>query len=184
MKMEINAKFDDVIIFSPTVYHDERGYFLESFNKEVQTTISESFLQDNHSISKKYVFRGLHYQWEKPMGKLVRVISGAGLDYIVDIRKDSKTYGQYITIPLSDQNFNIVWIPGHYAHGFLSLSDNTHLTYKTTAYYNSNADGSINPLCPELNLSFPVGVSNIILSEKDKHAQSFVEYKQTPKYSI
>lgn len=179
-----NTDFNDVIVFSPSVYHDDRGYFLESFNEKIQSTLSEKFLQDNHSVSKKYVFRGLHYQCQPPMGKLVRVISGSGLDYIVDIRKNSKTYGQYITVLLSDQNFNIVWIPGHYAHGFLSLADNTHLTYKTTAYYNSNSDGAINPLCSELNLKFPIDISKIILSEKDKHAQTFLEYKKNPKFNI
>jgi dTDP-4-dehydrorhamnose 3,5-epimerase len=164
------------------VHRDDRGFFLESFNKEIQDAISDELVQDNHSLSKKNVFRGLHYQWDKPMGKLVRVVHGSGLDFIVDIRKDSKTYGQYITIPLSDQNFNIVWVPGHYAHGFLSLQDNTQLTYKTSAYYNSQADGCINPLSTELNLEFTIDNLDVILSDKDKQAQSFTEYKQNPKF--
>jgi dTDP-4-dehydrorhamnose 3,5-epimerase len=176
------TKFEDVLIFSPTVHRDDRGFFLESFNKEIQDAISDELVQDNHSLSKKNVFRGLHYQWDKPMGKLVRVVHGSGLDFIVDIRKDSKTYGQYITIPLSDQNFNIVWVPGHYAHGFLSLQDNTQLTYKTSAYYNSQADGCINPLSTELNLEFTIDNLDVILSDKDKQAQSFTEYKQNPKF--
>ena len=115
-------------------------------------------MQDNHSLSKKNVFRGLHYQWDKPMGKLVRVVKGSGIDFIVDIRKDSPLFG------------------------FLSLQDDTHLIYKTSAYYNSFADGCINPLSSELNLEFPIDILDIILSEKDKNAQSFTEYKQNPKF--
>jgi dTDP-4-dehydrorhamnose 3,5-epimerase len=176
------TKFEDVLIFSPTVHRDDRGFFLESFNKEIQDVITDELVQDNHSLSKKNVFRGLHYQWNKPMGKLIRVVYGSGLDFIVDIRKDSKTFGQYITVPLSDQNFNIVWVPGHYAHGFLSLQDNTQLTYKTSAYYNSQADGCINPLSAELNLKFPIDNLDVILSDKDKQAQSFTEYKQNSKF--
>lgn len=181
--MTINkTKFDDVLVFSPKVYYDDRGFFLESFNQQIQEHISTNFLQDNHSLSKKNVFRGLHYQWDEPMGKLVRVVKGNGIDFIVDIRQNSKTYGEYISIPLSDQNFNIVWVPGHYAHGFLSLQDDTHLIYKTSAYYNSTTDGCINPLSSELNLEFPIDILDIILSEKDKQAQSFTEYKQNPKF--
>jgi dTDP-4-dehydrorhamnose 3,5-epimerase len=176
------TNFDDVFIFTPAVYYDDRGFFLESFNQQLQDHLNIEFLQDNHSLSKKNVFRGLHYQWDKPMGKLVRVVKGSGIDFIVDIRKDSPLFGQYIMIPLSDKNFNIIWIPGHYAHGFLSLQDDTHLIYKTSAYYNSFADGCINPLSSELNLEFPIDILDIILSEKDKNAQSFTEYKQNPKF--
>jgi dTDP-4-dehydrorhamnose 3,5-epimerase len=176
------TKFEDVLIFSPNVHYDDRGFFLESFNESIQNVTNEQFLQDNHSVSKKNVFRGLHYQWNKPMGKLVRVVRGSGLDFIVDIRKDSKNFGQYISIPLSDENFNIVWIPGHYAHGFLSLQDDTTLIYKTTAYYNNSADGCINPLSHELNLQFPIDISDIILSDKDKQSETFTTYKQNPKF--
>ena len=84
------TKFEDVLIFSPTVHRDDRGFFLESFNKEIQDAIPDELVQDNHSLSKKNVFRGLHYQWDKPMGKLVRVVYGSGLDFIVDIRKIQK----------------------------------------------------------------------------------------------
>jgi dTDP-4-dehydrorhamnose 3,5-epimerase len=178
----LNTKFSSAKVFVPNVYRDSRGYFLESFNRVIDNTINVKFVQDNHSSSKKYVLRGLHYQWDEPMGKLVRVIKGRGIDVMVDIRKDSNTYGQYDTVELSDSNFNIVWVPPGFAHGFLSLEDDTQLVYKTTAYYNPEADGSINPLCNNLDINWGIPHDEIILSEKDKLAQTFSEYKLSPKF--
>ena len=116
------------------------------------------------------------------MGKLVRVIKGRGIDVMVDIRKDSPTYGQYDKVELSEDNFNIVWVPPGFAHGFMSLEDDTHLIYKTTSYYNQESDGAINPLCKNLNIDWEIPVENIIISSKDNQAQSFVQYKLNPKF--
>jgi dTDP-4-dehydrorhamnose 3,5-epimerase len=178
----LNTKFDSVKVFTPKVYYDDRGFFLESFNKLIDSTINATFVQDNHSKSKKHIVRGLHYQWDEPMGKLARVIKGRGIDIIVDIRKDSPTYGQYDKVELSEDNFNIVWVPPGFAHGFLSLDDDTHLIYKTTAYYNQTADDSINPLCSTLNIDWGIPIHDIILSAKDSEAQSFDQYKLEPKF--
>lgn len=177
-----NTKFDLVKVFTPKVYYDDRGFFCESFNKTISDIIDTEFIQDNHSRSKKYVIRGLHYQWDKPMGKLVRVIKGRGIDVMVDIRKDSPTYGQYDKVELSEDNFNIVWVPPGFAHGFMSLEDDTHLIYKTTSYYNQESDGAINPLCKNLNIDWEIPVEDIIISSKDNQAQSFVQYKLNPKF--
>jgi dTDP-4-dehydrorhamnose 3,5-epimerase len=178
----LNTKFESVKVFVPNVYRDERGYFLESFNRAIDVSINSKFVQDNHSSSKKYVLRGLHYQWNEPMGKLVRVVKGRGIDVMVDIRKDSHTYGHYDMVELSDNNFNIVWIPPGFAHGFLSLEDDTQLIYKTTSYYNQAADGSINPLCNSLDINWGIDHDKFILSDKDKSAQTFNEYKLNPKF--
>jgi dTDP-4-dehydrorhamnose 3,5-epimerase len=177
-----DTKFDIVKLIIPKVYHDDRGYFLESYNSTIRDAIGVEFVQDNHSKSKKNVLRGLHYQWEAPMGKLVRVVKGKGLDVVVDIRKDSLTYGQWEGFMLSENNFNIVWVPAGFAHGFLSLEEDTHLVYKTSALHNGVAEEAIHPLCDVLNIDWTISNSDIVLSQKDKQAQSFNNYKINPKF--
>lgn len=181
--MEIkNTFFDDAKIFIPKVYEDERGYFTECFNEVINKEINLPFLQDNHSKSKKGVIRGLHYQWDKPMGKLLRVITGSIFDVIVDIRPNSSTFGKWQGFELSEDNKHILWAPPGFAHGFLSLEDNTHVCYKTTSLYNSSCDGAINPTNSGLDIEWPLDASEIILSEKDALAQTFKEYSLNPKF--
>ena len=182
MNITKSTLFPEVMTFTPDVFQDHRGFFVESFNIKLEDILNVKFYQDNHSKSKKNVIRGIHYQWDKPMGKLVRVIKGRGIDVMVDIRKDSPTYGQYDKVELSEDNFNIVWVPPGFAHGFMSLEDDTHLIYKTTSYYNQESDGAINPLCKNLNIDWEIPVENIIISSKDNQAQSFVQYKLNPKF--
>jgi dTDP-4-dehydrorhamnose 3,5-epimerase len=177
-----NTKFDVVKLFVPKVHYDDRGFFLESYNSIIQNELNVNFVQDNHSKSKKNVVRGLHYQWEPVMGKLVRVVKGKGYDVVVDIRKDSPTYGQYEKFFLSEDNFNMVWVPGGFAHGFISLEDDTHLLYRTSGLYNKLADGAINPLCKTLNIDWEMDELELILSDKDRSAQSFLDYKLDPKF--
>ena len=176
------TEFDDVIIFKPNVYKDERGFFMESFNSIIQEELNENFVQDNHSKSSKYVLRGLHYQWEKPMGKLVRVAKGRGLDILVDIKEHSNTFGQWQSFELSEDNNNILWVPAGYAHGFLSLEDDTHLWYKVTSLHNSECEGAINPINSGLDIDWGVSTDNIILSDKDSLAQSFDTYTKNCKF--
>ena len=168
--------FDEVKIFKPEVYFDHRGFFTESFNNIIEDELNESFIQDNHSKSYKNVLRGLHYQWDKPMGKLLRVVSGSGLDVIVDIRKNSDTFGHWESFELSEDNHHILWVPPGFAQGFLSFEDETHLCYKTTALHNSECEGAINPLDNDLNVDWSIDSSSIILSDKDSLAQSFNDY--------
>ena len=174
--------FDEVKIFKPEVYFDHRGFFTESFNNIIEEELNESFIQDNHSKSYKNVLRGLHYQWDKPMGKLLRVVSGSGLDVIVDIRKNSDTFGHWESFKLSEDNHHILWVPPGFAQGFLSFEDETHLCYKTTALHNSECEGAINPLDNNLNVDWSIDSSSIILSDKDSLAQSFNDYTKLTRF--
>ena len=182
MKIIESNIFKDIKIFVPNVYEDGRGFFMESFNQNIQNELNETFIQDNHSKSKKGVIRGLHYQWSKPMGKLLRVLVGSGIDVIVDIRENSLTYGKWESFHLSDQNNKILWVPPGFAQGFLALQDNTHLCYKTTALYNSDTEGAIHPLKSGININWKLPEHEIILSKKDKTAQTFNNYKLNPKF--
>ena len=177
-----STQFKDVKLFYPKIYEDDRGFFMESFNTHIQKKINQTFIQDNHSKSKKGVIRGLHYQWDKPMGKLLRVVKGTGLEIIVDIRENSKTYGLWSGFKLSDVNNAIFWVPPGFANGFLSLEEDTHLQYKTTALYNGNAEGAIHPLKSGLDIDWVLPEDKILLSEKDKTAQTFEDYKLNPKF--
>ena len=182
MKIKKTNNFKEPRLFYPTVYEDDRGFFMESFNTYIQKKINQTFIQDNHSKSKKGVIRGLHYQWDKPMGKLLRVVKGTGLEIIVDIRENSKTYGLWSGFRLSDVNNAILWVPPGFANGFLSLEEDTHLQYKTTALYNGNAEGAIHPLKSGLDIDWVLPEDKILLSEKDKTAQTFEDYKLNPKF--
>jgi dTDP-4-dehydrorhamnose 3,5-epimerase len=174
--------FEDVKLFYPKVYADERGFFTESYNHIIQDELGETFIQDNHSKSKAGVIRGLHYQWDRPMGKLLRVVKGSGFDTIVDIRKDSSTYGVHETFTLSEENFAMLWVPPGFAQAFLALEEDTHLCYKTTALHNGDAEGAIHPTKSGLGIDWRVPNGYIILSEKDTTAQTFAEYAENPRF--
>ncbi len=158
----------------PKIFEDDRGYFLEAYNKQVfnDLGIKETFVQDNLSKSEKNVLRGLHFQ-NPPyaQGKLVSVICGAVLDVAVDIRKNSTTYGKYYAAELSEKNKHILWIPPGFAHGFVTLEDNTVFSYKCTGLYNKSAEDSILWNDQDLNINW--GITNPKLSEKDRNAQMF-----------
>jgi dTDP-4-dehydrorhamnose 3,5-epimerase len=128
----------DVIVLEPKVFGDDRGFFFESFNAkafEQATGLKRDFVQDNHSKSAKNVLRGLHYQIQNPQGKLVRVVHGEVFDVAVDLRKSSKTFGQWVGIHLSSENKKQLWIPEGFAHGFVTLTETAEFLYKTTDYY-------------------------------------------------
>jgi dTDP-4-dehydrorhamnose 3,5-epimerase len=167
----IRTAIPDVIIIKPDVYGDDRGYFFESFHvsKFADFGITEPFVQDNESQSQKDVLRGLHYQVEPfAQGKLVRVIKGAVLDIAVDIRRNSPTFGKWVSMQLSGENKWICWIPKGFAHGFVTLEDNTIFTYKCSGVYNKASEASIRWNDPELSINW--GVESPLLSEKDKVA--------------
>ena len=178
----VETIFEDAKLFYPKVYDDDRGFFTESYNHIIQDELGETFIQDNHSKSKAGVIRGLHYQWDRPMGKLLRVVRGRGLDTIVDIRKDSPTYGVHSTFVLSEDNFAMLWVPPGFAQAFLALEDDTHLCYKTTALHNGDAEGAIHPTNSGLDIDWQVSNDYIILSEKDTTAQTFAEYAENPRF--
>ena len=160
----------DVLLLTPKVLEDERGFFYESFNQKVfDEAVGRpiTFVQDNHSKSAKGVLRGLHYQLPpKAQGKLVRVVRGAVFDVAVDIRRDSPTFGRWVSAELSEENCAQLWIPEGFAHGFLALKDSTEVLYKTTAFYDPNLDRGVVWSDPDLAIGWP-DAATPILSRKD-----------------
>lgn len=167
--MELSkTNIEGIIIIKLQVFPDSRGTFTETYNKGgyIKTGINSEFLQDNESVSKKGVIRGLHFQVPPfAQGKLVRVIKGRVLDVAVDIRKGSPTYGQYFSIELCEENKLQLWIPEGFAHGFASLTDNTIFSYKCTNIYNKESERTI--LWNDKDLKINWNIENPIISEKD-----------------
>ncbi|MDB2481608.1 dTDP-4-dehydrorhamnose 3,5-epimerase [bacterium] len=161
-------------------YSDDRGYFQETYNFDIKYKIGCDFVQDNESFSKKGVVRGLHYQWDEPMGKLVRCSYGKIIDVIVDVRKDSKNLGKVYYFELSSEKSNALWVPPGFAHGFDTLSDFALVSYKCTSLYNKEGESGIDPFDLDLNIKW--AGKNIIVSEKDKTAKSFEDYLSDPKF--
>jgi dTDP-4-dehydrorhamnose 3,5-epimerase len=173
----IETKIKDLLIINPKVFADARGYFFESYNEGVfkQHGIHVNFIQDNQSLSGAGVLRGLHFQAPPhDQGKLVRVITGAVLDIAVDIRKNSPTYGEHIAIELTEENKTMFYIPPGFAHGFLTLRDNTIFSYKCTNLYNKASEGTV--LWNDTDLKINWNIANPILSEKDITGTPFKEF--------
>ena len=174
----IDTRIPDVKIIEPSVFGDERGFFMETWNQkrfeELVTGKPTQFVQDNHSKSKKGILRGLHYQTENTQGKLVRVVSGEVFDVAVDIRKGSPTFGLWVGEYLSAENKRQLWVPEGFAHGFLVVSESAEFVYKCTDYYNPSAEYSIQWNDNELGIEWPL-TGQPKLSAKDNYAVSFVE---------
>ena len=173
----IKVEIEGLVIIEPNVFEDDRGYFYESYNKEEfdKNGVEDHFVQDNQSLSQKDVLRGLHFQ--KPpysQAKLIRVIQGSVLDVVVDLRVNSKTYGKHYSIELSSINKRSFYVPQGFAHGFLTLEDNTIFSYKCSDFYNSASEDALVWNDEALNIDW--GVDNPILSEKDELAQGFTKY--------
>lgn len=167
----------DVVLIEPKVFGDERGFFFESFNQaQFEQAIGKSvqFVQDNHSRSVKSVLRGLHYQIQQPQGKLVRVVQGEVFDVAVDLRKSSKTFGQWVGEILSDDNKRQLWIPEGFAHGFVVLSETAEFLYKTTDFYALAHERCMLWSDATLAIQWPVGIQPI-LSAKDAQGKPFDE---------
>jgi dTDP-4-dehydrorhamnose 3,5-epimerase len=172
MKFIRHAKIPDVMIIEPRVFSDPRGFFFENYNRELfsQHGIKEDFVQDNHSFSLKGTLRGLHYQIPPgTQSKLVRVVLGAVFDVVVDLRRKSKTFGQYVSDTLSAENKKMLYVPPGFAHGFLVLEDNTHFLYKVTDFYSPSLERGIAWNDPALGISWPKPDTPFIISEKDKN---------------
>lgn len=181
---KIKTSIEGLYIIEPTVFGDNRGFFLEAYNMEEfkELGLNCNFVQDNHSKSKKGVLRGLHFQNKHPQGKLIRVIKGAVYDVAVDIRKNSKTYGKWEGIVLSEENKKMLYIEPGFAHGFLTLEEDTEILYKCTDIYAPKYDRGIMYNDKDLNIDWKFdefGIKDIILSEKDKKHQSFNEYTKS-----
>jgi len=164
----------EVILITPKVFRDERGFFFESWQQQVfaDAGIQADFVQDNHSRSIKNVLRGLHYQIRQPQGKLIRAIAGEIFDVTVDIRKSSPTYGKWVGARLSAENFNMLWIPPGFAHGFLVLSDSAEFVYKATDFYAPQYERTIRWDDPEIGIDWPLDGQTPILSAKDAKGAS------------
>lgn len=160
---------EGVYIIEPKVFGDIRGYFMETYNKKEfdKAGLKYNFVQDNQSKSHKGVLRGLHFQTKHPQAKLVRVVSGEVFDVAVDLRKDSKTYGKWVGVILSEDNKKMFMIPRGFAHGFVVLSDSAEFTYKCDDFYHPEDDGGIMWNDPDINIKWP-DVGKKELSEKDK----------------
>ena len=175
----IKTDIKDVFIIEPTVFSDSRGYFMETFNlndfKE-NTGRDISFVQNNQSKSSKNVLRGLHFQYTKPQGKLVRVIKGEVFDVAVDLRKNSSSYGNWVGEVLSEENKRQLFVPEGFAHGFLVLSEHAEFVYSCTNFYDASDEGGILWNDPDIAIDWPMDNKKIILSEKDRKWRSL---KQT-----
>jgi dTDP-4-dehydrorhamnose 3,5-epimerase len=173
----VETKLKGVVVIKPKVFEDPRGYFYESYNQSTfkQAGLDLNFVQDNQSLSQKGVLRGLHLQnnpWAQ--GKLVRVISGAVFDVAVDIRKSSPTYGQWFGVELSGKNKWMMYIPEGFAHGFLTLEDNTVFSYKCTNFYNKSSEDCLLWNDPDIGIDW--NVTSPLLSEKDLQGKPLREF--------
>lgn len=175
----IDTPIKDLYVIKPKVFGDNRGFFLETYQKRdfEALGLKYDFVQDNHSKSKKGVLRGLHYQINYPQAKCVRVIVGEVFDVAVDLRKDSPTYGKWYGVRLSAENKLMLMIPRGFAHGFLVLSDEAEFMYKCDEYYHPEDEGGIIYNDPDINIEWPHIDAEMLLSEKDKKHPNFIDIK-------
>ena len=171
----LRTSLEGIRLLEPQVFGDERGFFLESYNRRkfAELGISDEFVQDNHSFSVQHTLRGLHYQLNQPQGKLVRAITGTILDVAVDLRRNSPTFGKSETFLLSGDNKCMVWIPVGFGHGFKVVSETAHVTYKTTGFYSLPDERTILWNDPDLKIDWVLDAAPV-LSHKDRLGQRFL----------
>lgn len=170
MKIE-DTPLPGVLLLTPVIYRDERGAFFESYNERelAAAGLPTVWPQDNFSLSKKNVVRGLHYQVTQPQGKLVRVTHGAVLDVVVDLRRSSPAFGRHLAVELSGENGRMLWIPPGFGHGFAVLSEEAGFAYKVTDYYSPAGERTILWNDPSLAITWPVSAEQAIVSNKDRN---------------
>ncbi len=181
MRLAIESRhLGDVVVVVPEVFQDSRGFFCETFRTDQfkELGLPTSFVQDNHSGSVRGVVRGLHFQWEPPMGKLMRVTVGSAFLVAVDIRKGSPTLGKWVGIEASAENRRSVWAPAGFARGFCALADFTEIQYKCTGIYSNKAESGIRWNDPAIGIEWPI--ANPIVSEKDSKARPLAEWLASP----
>ena len=177
MKIGVEKRvLNGLVVLVPEIFQDSRGFFLESFRADQfrDLGLPTDFVQDNHSRSAKGVVRGLHFQWEPPMGKLMRVTAGSAFLVAVDIRKGSPTLGQWFGVEASTENRRMVWAPAGFARGFCSLVDGTEIQYKCTGIYNQKGESGIRWSDPAIGVQWPV--IDAVVSDKDRVAQTLEEW--------
>ncbi|MFL0165534.1 dTDP-4-dehydrorhamnose 3,5-epimerase [Candidatus Clostridium helianthi] len=185
----IETKISDVYVIEPKIFGDNRGYFMETYNRKhfEEAGLNMNFVQDNESRSTKGVLRGLHFQKRHSQGKLIRVSKGEVFDVAVDLRNGSKTHGKWEGIILSEENKKLFYIPEGFAHGFLVLSDEAIFNYKCTDFYAPEYEEGIKWNDPNINIEWPLDkVNNVILSEKDKLNIGIneIDLREYPDYNI
>lgn len=173
---KIATAIPDVFMIAPKVFGDDRGFFLESYNRRAMAAlgIDFDFVQDNHSRSARGVLRGLHYQIRQPQGKLVRVVAGEIYDVAVDMRRASPTFGKWVGMTLSAENKRMAWVPPGFAHGFYVTSDVAEVLYKATDYYAPEHERSLLWNDPAIGIDWPLA-GEPLLSEKDRNGQPFAK---------
>jgi dTDP-4-dehydrorhamnose 3,5-epimerase len=183
MEFRIESKsLRDVVVVVPEIFQDDRGFFLETYREDQFRALGlpTQFVQDNHSRSLKGVIRGLHFQWEPPMGKLMRVSLGSAFLVAVDIRKGSPSLGQWVGVEASAENRRQVWAPAGFARGFCVLSDFAEIQYKCTGIYNGKAESGILWNDTEIGIAWPISVSEAQLSDKDRKAPTLAQWLASP----
>jgi dTDP-4-dehydrorhamnose 3,5-epimerase len=181
MQVKIESRhLGDVAVVVPEVFRDDRGFFTETFRADQfeELGLPTVFLQDNHSRSAKGVVRGLHFQWEPPMGKLMRVTLGAAFLVAVDIRKGSPTLGQWVGVEATPENRRSVWAPAGFARGFCALTDATEIQYKCTGIYNNKGESGILWNDPAIGIEWPL--KDVTVSDKDRKAQTLAQWLASP----
>lgn len=175
-----SSPLKDVVVIAGCAYADDRGYFMETYRQDQFEALGlpGTFVQDNHSRSKKGVVRGLHFQWSPPMGKLMRVTRGAAFLVAVDLRVGSPTLGKWVGVESTPENRRQVWAPASFARGFCALADDTEVQYKCTGTYNGKAEAAIRWDDPALAIEWPI--QNAIISEKDRNAQTLAQWLASP----
>ena len=171
---------EDIVVIVPKAHRDDRGFFMEVYRADQfrDLGLPSEFVQDNHSFSRKGVVRGLHFQWEPPMGKLMRVSRGTAFLVAVDIRKGSPTLGQWFGLEASAENMKQVWAPAGFARGFCALTDEVEVQYKCTGIYNDRAESAIRWDDPDVGVEWPL--KEVRLSDKDRNAQSLRVWLTSP----
>ena len=181
MELQIESRpLGDICVLAPQVFQDERGFFTEVFRADQFKLLGlpYEFVQDNHSGSVRGVLRGLHFQWEPPMGKLMRVTRGTAFLVAVDIRKGSPTLGKWFGMELSAESRKQIWAPAGFARGFCVLSDYAEIQYKCTGIYNNQGESGIRWDDPEIGIQWPL--TDVQLSEKDRKAQTLKQWLSSP----
>ncbi len=177
MHIKVESRWlGDVVVIVPEIFQDSRGFFTETFRADQfkSLRLPTEFVQDNHSRSAKGVVRGLHFQWDPPMGKLMRVTAGSAFLVAVDIRKGSPSLGKWVGIEASTENRRQVWAPAGFARGFCALTDGTEIQYKCTGIYNNKAESAIRWNDPAIGIQWPL--ADVFVSDKDRNAATLAEW--------
>jgi dTDP-4-dehydrorhamnose 3,5-epimerase len=177
-----SVQLNDIVVISPQVNGDARGFFMETFRADQfrELGLPTEFVQDNHSRSAKGVLRGLHFQWGPPMGKLMRVTNGTAFLVAVDVRKGSPTLGQWFGMEVSAENKKQIWAPYGFARGFCSLTEGCEVQYKCTGIYNPRAEGGIYFADPAIGIRWPIDPSTAVTSDRDRRAPTLAQWLESP----